>query len=137
MAENPLPEEQDPNALTLARLNEIQGFDSAAGLLVVRSKLDTYCRIVRLFVDNQSNCPDLIESALDSGDIQEARRLAHSLKGAAGNIGAKALEATAANLEQSLKTQTAEASEQARAQLAALRQNLAHLVTQLTAALHP
>jgi signal transduction histidine kinase/CheY-like chemotaxis protein/HPt (histidine-containing phosphotransfer) domain-containing protein len=137
MAENPLPEDQDPNRLTLARLNEIEGFDSAAGLLVVRGKLGTYCRIVQLFVDNQSNCADLIESALDSGDIQEARRLAHSLKGAAGNIGAKALETTAANLEQPLKTQTAEASEQARAQLPALRQHLVQLVTRLSAALHP
>jgi len=49
--------------------------------------------------------PAQIRSALDAGDMALAQRLAHTLKGVAGNIGAEALQAAAAELEHAIRAQ--------------------------------
>lgn len=43
---------------------------------------------------------DALEVSLESRDLAECGRLAHTLKGSAGNVGAIALSRTAANIEQ-------------------------------------
>jgi HPt (histidine-containing phosphotransfer) domain-containing protein len=53
-------------------------------------------------VAGQAEVPALIAQALDDGRGPDARRLAHTLKGVAGNLGAPAVHAAAGALERSL-----------------------------------
>lgn len=54
------------------------------------------------FSHGQANIVEEIESAIASGDRETALRLAHTLKGLSGNIGAKALYKTAEKLESAI-----------------------------------
>jgi HPt (histidine-containing phosphotransfer) domain-containing protein len=60
-------------------------------------------KIQGLFVKNNKNKFDEIIKAIDEGDIKTAHRLAHTLKGNAGQIGKKLLQQAAAVVENSLK----------------------------------
>ncbi len=55
--------------------------------------------IMRQFVDDIPLQLQRLEAALNAGDIPAARRHAHSLKGAAGTVGARALSAAAFDVE--------------------------------------
>ncbi|MEB3228303.1 MAG: Hpt domain-containing protein, partial [Synechocystis sp.] len=59
--------------------------------------------LLRKFVAGQATVVDQIRQAMADGDRPVARRLAHTLKGVAGNIGATTLQAQASTLEQTLK----------------------------------
>ena len=69
-------------------LSGIHGLDTARGLRMVRGKWPTYLRILCLFVDSHADDVARLRAALDAGDLGELERLAHALKGAAGNVGA-------------------------------------------------
>lgn len=62
-----------------------------------------YRRLLERFVDSQQNFAATLEVALVAGDQQEAIRLAHTLKGVAGNLGAEDLQYWAGELETRLK----------------------------------
>ncbi|MFH1134524.1 MAG: Hpt domain-containing protein, partial [Pseudomonadota bacterium] len=55
------------------------------------------------FKDSQAGAMDQINTALARGDLELAERLAHTVKGVSGNIGAARLQAAAARLESELK----------------------------------
>lgn len=66
----------------------------------VRDKLPLFIRMLQTFLASHRNDCAAIAAALNSGQTEEAERLAHSLKGASGTLGlldihesAKALEA--------------------------------------------
>ena len=61
-----------------------------------------YRRLLVKFADNQATVADDIRKAAAAGDWELAKRLAHTLKGVAGNISAKTLSLTARNLEEAL-----------------------------------
>jgi signal transduction histidine kinase/CheY-like chemotaxis protein len=77
----------------------ISGLDMQAGLRRVLGKRPRYLAMLRGFVANQSGAAAQIAAAADAGDHDTAERLAHTLKGLAGNIGADELQAAAAELE--------------------------------------
>jgi HPt (histidine-containing phosphotransfer) domain-containing protein len=52
---------------------------------------DVLAQVLRLFLDEAPRRLDRLHSALAQGNAGEFQRAAHSLKGAAGNIGATAL----------------------------------------------
>jgi len=56
------------------------------------------------FADSQAEAVQEIRNALAAGDIPVAERTAHSLKGAAGNLGATALAEEAAKAETAVKS---------------------------------
>jgi HPt (histidine-containing phosphotransfer) domain-containing protein len=58
---------------------------------------------LRKFADQQSGTIDTIEAALSKSDAATAERAAHSLKGAAGTLGASALSEEAARVEAAIK----------------------------------
>lgn len=82
---------------------DVAGLDTMLGLKRVLGKTGLYLNMLRKFVAGQKNFPDLIEQALDAGDWATAERLAHTLKGVAGNIGASELQEEAGKLEAALK----------------------------------
>ena len=52
---------------------------------------DVLAEILNLFVHEAPKKIQLLQSALDGGDAGQVARVAHSLKGSSGNIGANAL----------------------------------------------
>lgn len=62
-----------------------------------------YANLLQLFMEDHAHALEDLRALVDSGDLKQARELAHSLKGAAGNLGAPALQTTASALEQALK----------------------------------
>jgi CheY-like chemotaxis protein len=93
---------------------------------------DTQQVLQMLFVKNNLHKFDEIANALKTNDITLAHRLAHTLKGNAGQIGKAALQQAAAKVEQQLKEGKNQVSgEQLKAletELAAVLRELAHLV---------
>ena len=112
---------------------DIHGLDTALGLRRVLGKEATYLHMLRKFINGQRDAMALVEWALAEDDWPGAERVAHTLKGVAGNVGATQVQAHAAALEEALRvrappdtvqalTQTADAS--LTALLAALQQQL-------------
>jgi len=84
-------------------LAEFAGLDTARGLAVLRGNAAAYLKLLRQFA--ASHCEDArrLREDLDAGRTDAARQRAHALKGAAGSLGATALQATAAALELALR----------------------------------
>ncbi|MBL9176096.1 MAG: response regulator [Verrucomicrobiales bacterium] len=69
------------------------------GLRRVAGNRDLYRRLLLKFSEGQAASGDLIRSALKSGNIQDAQRAAHTVKGVAANLGATRVAAAAAEVE--------------------------------------
>ena len=82
---------------------DVPGFDLPAALQRMRGKRSSLERLLRLFRDSQQDAVPAIGRALDEQDYTTAARLAHSLKGASGSIGAIDLQESAGRLEECLK----------------------------------
>ncbi len=108
---------------------EIQGLDAAAGLRRSLGSHALYLELVQKFRAGQAIVPVEIREALDRGDRTTAERLAHTLKGTSGNIGATTVQAAAAELERALRKGAAER------ELNALVANVASLLAPLIAAI--
>ena len=92
----------DP-ALLFAALVGIPGLDSRFGLQSVRGRLNSYSRLLAKFAGNHDDDFQQIRHQLAAGNVEEARRLAHSMKGAAGTLGAVGVQKSAAALEAAIK----------------------------------
>ncbi len=77
----------------------IEGIDVADGLARTMGNTTFYKQLLTRFHRDQSNVPEKIREALNCGDRISAERLAHTLKGVAGQVGASGIEALAAQLE--------------------------------------
>ncbi|NFV79723.1 response regulator [Magnetospirillum aberrantis] len=80
-------------------LPDIPGLDMASGLRRVQGKAWLYLSSLRKFAASRRTSCDDICAALDAGDWQTAERLAHTLKGLAGMIGADEVQVPAGELE--------------------------------------
>jgi two-component system sensor histidine kinase/response regulator len=94
-------------------LPSVDGLDAADGLARVAGNRKLYGRLLRQFHEQQGPAVVQIADALTRGDVALAERLAHTLKGVAGNIGAKAVQAAAGGLESLIRQQAAAAEIQA------------------------
>jgi two-component system sensor histidine kinase/response regulator len=86
-----------------AEMPELEGVDTEAGLARVGGNIRSYLKLLDKFAENQFDAIIKIKSAVSGGDSELSVRLAHTLKGVGGAIGADALQAAAAKLETSLK----------------------------------
>ena len=84
-------------------LPELPGIDTGAGVSRVGGDSRAYLRLLAKFIDNQVNAITRIRCALTEGNDEEAVRLAHTLKGVSGTIGATELQEAAAKLARALK----------------------------------
>lgn len=80
----------------------IAGLDARLGLGRTAGKLALYRRLLQKFVTLEAAAIGQVRAALAAGDAVTAERAAHTLKSTAGSIGASALQAQAAALEQAL-----------------------------------
>jgi CheY-like chemotaxis protein len=111
------PEEGGPQT---DELFSITGLDALDGLVRVAGNRKLYLKLLRQFAEQQGSAVDQIAVAMAGGDAPLAERLAHTIKGVAGNIGAKQVQSAAGVLEKLLRARAAAAEvDAARAQLAA------------------
>ncbi len=80
-------------------LPTMAGLDTADGLARVGGNRKLYRKLLRQFVDEQATTAEQVSEARATGDIALAERLAHTLKGVAGNIGATQVRFAAGALE--------------------------------------
>ena len=86
--------------------------DTAAGLKTANGSRDFYLRMLQMFETSPARDLDTLATLLDAGDLETARRQAHSLKGMAGSIGARGLQAALQELESACKDGRLDAARQ-------------------------
>ncbi len=84
-------------------LSQIPGLDTAAGLARVNGKMPTYLRLLRIFVEQHAIDSTCLAEAQAASNMAEIGRLAHTLKGVAGTLGATGIQQTAATLNQAIR----------------------------------
>ena len=127
-AEDNSPSMHSPSVADADLPTDIAGLDVANGLRRVLGKKSLYISMLRKFIAGHKTSVDDIRKALDD-DRVTAERLAHTIKGSAGNIGAGPLQAAAAELEAAIATKRPRA--QVDDLLDALEAPLADLISQL------
>ena len=93
--------------LSAEELPLIAGLDTRDGLARVAGNRKLYLKLLRQFSEQQGQAVGEISAALAQGDQALAERLAHTLKGVAGNIGAKPVQAAAGALEKLIRDRAA------------------------------
>jgi two-component system sensor histidine kinase/response regulator len=93
-----------PTAASLppALPDHIDGLDLQMGLMLMGGNEKLYLKTLKTFVSAQAGAIEEIRQALQAGQTAAAERHAHTLKGQAGYLGAKALQQTADALEELL-----------------------------------
>jgi CheY-like chemotaxis protein len=84
-------------------LPEIAGINLADGLKRVAGNKRLYRDLLGQFAAKQGNAAAQISTALESGDHALAERIAHTVKGVAGNIGITEVQFVAQKLENALR----------------------------------
>ena len=77
----------------------LPGIDMQAGLAVTAGNAALYRKLLNRFREGQAGFEAACRAALEAGHREEATRLAHTLKGLAGTIGARQVQDAAAKLE--------------------------------------
>jgi two-component system sensor histidine kinase/response regulator len=102
-----------------AELPPIDGLDRADGLRRVGGNNRLYVKLLRQFAAQQADAVGQVRAALATNDVESATRLAHTLKGVAGNLGAGKVQHAAAAVETLLRDGSpAESTRQSLEQLA-------------------
>ena len=78
----------------------LRGLDTAAGLIVTMNDHALYRNLLLRFRASEADFANAFSLARQGDDPAAPTRLAHTLRGTAGNIGARDVQATAAMLEQ-------------------------------------
>ena len=84
-------------------LPDIPGIDVQAGLARAGGNAGLYRKLLQTFISNQGGVDARIKTAIETNAMEEALRMAHTLKGSSGTIGAEGLREQAKELERLLK----------------------------------
>ena len=82
----------------------LPGINTVDGLKRVNGKADLFAKLVEDFREENESILNRLRRAIDEASSSEALEMAHSLKGASASIGATGVSATAAALEDALRT---------------------------------
>ncbi|MGL5509731.1 MAG: response regulator, partial [Microcoleaceae cyanobacterium] len=99
----PVKETAPPIETEVIIPTNINGLDTSEGLRRVLGKKSLYLSMLRKFVSGQKDFGNQVKQALIAGDRKQAERIAHTLRGVAGNIGATEIQAVASALESAIK----------------------------------
>ncbi|RYE40962.1 MAG: response regulator [Hyphomicrobiales bacterium] len=83
----------------VSELPQLPGVDQAAGLVIVQNDWRLYRRLLGMFLEEYMGFEQAVADAVQQGDWPLVTRLAHTLRGAAGTIGAKEIASAAGELE--------------------------------------
>jgi PAS domain S-box-containing protein len=89
--------------LDSVQLPDLAGLDTKLGLSRTGGRLSRYTDILRRFHASNAALPDVIAAAVEQGDDALAVRLAHTLRGTAGTVGAEGVSRAAGELEAALR----------------------------------
>ena len=92
-----------PAAVPTGPVPPVEGVNTADGLRRVAGNTKLYLSLLRRFSAQQADAVAQIEASLAAGDPATAERLAHTLKGVAGNIGAGPVQAQAGAVESAIR----------------------------------
>lgn len=81
-----------------------KGLDAASGLKRVHGNTKLYYKLLNQMKEQNLTTADDIKRFIDSDNLEDAKQLAHALKGVSGNLGATALHAAAAELDKDIKS---------------------------------
>lgn len=109
----------------------IEGLDTALGLKRVLGKVPRYVAMLKRYADSQAGTPAALNTALATGNRDTAVFLAQTTQRMSENIGARAVQELAGQLEQALKNK--EPPETLQPRLLALQQRLEPLVVAIAA----
>lgn len=88
-------------------IKAIPGLEAERGLKVLDGHLTAYLRLLRRYAVDHGNdmtkLRGILRERMSQEDREEARRLAHTLKGSSGNLGATTVQQLAAELEAAIK----------------------------------
>ncbi len=104
LAEQPVAG-SDTRHSSAPELPQLPGFDTAIGLHSTQGDLQLYRRLLQRFAHEYENFAEQVTAALDSADWELAHRLAHTLKGLAGSLGARAVQLAATELDMACRQQ--------------------------------
>ena len=113
--------------------DHIPGLEVQEGLRRVLGKQALYLSMLRKFVAGQADTPNQLVQTLAAGQRADAERLAHSLRGVAGNIGAMEIHRLATDVETAIREHYSE--EQTATLIQQLRLSLGELIGHLEAQL--
>jgi two-component system sensor histidine kinase/response regulator len=85
----------------------VAGLDTKDGLTRVAGNRKLYLKLLRQFVEQQGPAVGQMATALAQGDIALAERLAHTVKGVAGNLGARLIQQMAGKVEKAIGAKAA------------------------------
>ncbi len=98
------PDTYNKNERLAALPDRIEGVDMREGLMRLGENRKLYHDLLVKFRKSYSDAALRIEDLLEKGDAEQARRLAHSVKGIAGNLGARSLFEAAGEVESALQS---------------------------------
>jgi len=84
--------------------------DTKDGLSRVAGNRKLYAKLLRQFVEQQGPAANQIAEALARNDASTAERLAHTVKGVAGNLGARPIQRIAGKIEKAIAEKSSAAS---------------------------
>jgi HPt (histidine-containing phosphotransfer) domain-containing protein len=93
-----------------AEVPAVDGLDSVNGLRRVGGNMKLYLKLLREFANQQADAAEQIHAALARNDTESATRVAHTLKGVAGSLGAGGVQTAAAAVETLLRDRAATAA---------------------------
>lgn len=102
-------------------LEDLKGIDVATGLARVSGNAGLYRSLLSKFRARYQAAGTKISTAVNGSDLEQAKRLSHTLRGVAGNIGAKDLSGASGELQQAIESGS---EEKMRAALAAFSRTL-------------
>ena len=109
-------------ASTAPTLSSVPGLDYALGLAQLSGNVAVYEKLLYQFMDGAKRELATLDGYLGSDETDQARKIAHSLKGSAGTLGAMRMHEHCARLENALRGGTTDT--------ASLRMLFAELVTE-------
>lgn len=82
---------------------QIDGIETSKGLITTNGNKKLYIKLLKKFISNQSDFTRQFQLAFETGNMEMATRVIHTLKGLAGSIGATKLQEASLRLEQLVK----------------------------------
>jgi PAS domain S-box-containing protein len=96
-------EQRDSTEQLPAALMQIPGLETDQGLAIVSGRPASYVRLLQLFLASHGGDIEILRQHLTEGATGGVRHLAHTLKGAAGNVGATRIGQLSARLDESIR----------------------------------
>ncbi|MDM8536896.1 Hpt domain-containing protein [Desulfobacterales bacterium HSG17] len=84
-------------------MEDLPGIDKKSGLKRVAGNLGLYNKLLKEFYEDYAETGNFIKNWIENKDFEQIGRLAHTIKGLSGNMGAYELSKAASRLESGIK----------------------------------